>query len=110
MTPGTSPPRYSLSAATPATAPYKITGSDGGNKRPSDPEAGTRPSENPSGYLSFTSAGKTRPPSARMVTPEPPVKVVNSAHTEIAISASPPGIQPSSDLEARTSPPQASPH
>ena len=44
-----------------------------------------------------------------MVTPEPPVKVVNSAITLIAISARPPGIQPNSDLYARTSRSEALP-
>ena len=47
-----------------------------------------------------------------MVTPEPPVKVVNSAQTTITISATPPGIQPNRLLYARTmradAPPAAS--
>ena len=42
------------------------------------------------------------PPSARMVTPDAPVKVVKSAHTVAAMTASPPGIQPKSDCAART--------
>ncbi len=38
-----------------------------------------------------------------MVTPEPPVKVVNKAHTATTITARPPGIQPSSDRKKRSS-------
>ncbi len=49
------------------------------------------------------------PPSARMVTPDAPVKVVKSAQTEAAITASPPGIQPKSDCAARTSRAEAPP-
>ena len=38
-----------------------------------------------------------------MVTPDAPVKVVKSAQTKVAITATPPGIQPKSPLYARTS-------
>ena len=52
------------------------------------------------------------PPSARMVTPLAPVNVVNSAQTNVAMTASPPGIHPKQPCAARTSrreaPPSAS--
>ncbi len=37
-----------------------------------------------------------------MVTPEPPVKVVKSAHTAATITAMPPGIQPNRARKKRT--------
>ena len=37
-----------------------------------------------------------------MVMPEPPVKVVNSAHTAATSTAMPPGIQPKSARKKRT--------
>lgn len=92
---------YSCSTLTGATEPgvlaataYKMTGRLGGNSSSRLPEAVTRPIEKPSGYLSLTSIGKTRPPKARMVTPDAPVKVVNMPQTKTTISAIPPGIQP----------------
>ena len=52
------------------------------------------------------------PPSARMVTPLAPVKVVKSAQTNAATTARPPGIQPNTLCAARTrrfeAPPSAS--
>ncbi len=75
-----------------------MTGSDGGNSSPSDPAAVTRPTEKSSGYPSSRSDGRRSPPSARIVTPDAPVKVVNRAHTNVAITATPPGIQPKSPL------------
>ena len=75
-----------------------MTGSEGGKSRPSEPAAVTRPSEKPSGYLSSSSDGSSRPPTARMVTPEAPVKVVKTAQTKAAITATPPGIQPNIPL------------
>ncbi len=38
-----------------------------------------------------------------MVTPEPPVNVVKSAHTAATMTAIPPGIQPTSARKKRTS-------
>ena len=38
-----------------------------------------------------------------MVMPEPPVNVVNSAHTATTSTATPPGIQPNSARKKRTS-------
>ena len=37
-----------------------------------------------------------------IVTPEPPVKVVKSAHTAATITATPPGIQPKRARKKRT--------
>jgi len=52
------------------------------------------------------------PPSARMVTPLAPVKVVKSAQTKTETTASPPGIHPKTLCAARTkrleAPPSAS--
>jgi hypothetical protein len=47
--PGTRPARNRSSMGVSATTPYRITGSEGGNSRPSEPAAVTRPSEKPSG-------------------------------------------------------------
>jgi hypothetical protein len=58
----------------------------------------TSPTEKGSGYFSSRSDGSSRPPSARMVTPEAPVKVVKTAQTKATITATPPGIQPKSPL------------
>ncbi len=38
-----------------------------------------------------------------MVTPDPPVNVVNSAHTAATMTARPPGIHPNRDRKNRTS-------
>ena len=38
-----------------------------------------------------------------IVTPDPPVNVVNSAHTAATMTAMPPGIQPNSARKNRTS-------
>jgi len=40
------PPRNSFSIGTSATMPYKMSGNAGGNKRPKEPEAVSKPSEN----------------------------------------------------------------
>ncbi len=85
-----------------ATTLYRITGRLGGKSRPRLPAEVTRPTEKSSGYWSLSRIGSTRPPKAMMVTPEPPVKVVNIAHTAATITASPPGIQPNRARKKRS--------
>jgi len=72
----------------------------------------TAPSENRSEYTSRISTGSSRPPSARIVTPEAPVNVVKKAQTRMVATAVPPGSHPASALNRRTSragvPPSAS--
>src|SRR5258708_31393937 len=46
--------------------------------------------------------GYKRPPTAMMVTPEPPVNVVKRARTAVTITARPPGIQPSRERKKRS--------
>ena len=53
--------------------------------------------------LARSASGKTSPPSARMVTPEPPVKVVKPASTTTIMIARPPGAQPMSARASRRS-------
>ena len=64
---------------------------------------GARASENLSVYPSLSRAGKSRPPSAKMVTPEAPVKAVNTAHSASEMTARPPGSQPRLKVNNRTS-------
>src|SRR5450759_426775 len=80
-----------------------MTGRLGGKSRPNDPDAVTSPREKPSEYPSFLRMGYTRPPSAMMVTPDPPVNVVKSAQTAATMTAIPPGIQPKIARKKRTS-------
>ncbi len=54
------------------------------------------PIENRSGYLAFTSMGSSRPPSERIVTPDP--AHVKMAQATAVVTARPPGIHPSSVL------------
>ena len=92
-----------MSTAIPATTPYRITGRQGGNRSPRDPDEVRRPRENLSGYRSTRSAGSRIPPSATIVTPEAPVKVVKKVHTSTVTTAIPPGIQPTIARKKRTS-------
>src|SRR4051812_39757187 len=85
-----------------ATTAYKITGTLGKNSKPKLPDAVTTPSEKFSGYPSARKIGYTSPPNARMVTPDPPVNVVNTAQTKMTMSANPAGNQPTSALNKRT--------
>ncbi len=59
------------------------------------------PSENRSRYPSASSAGSSSPPSARMVTPDPPVKTVKNAHSAAVTMAVAPGIQPNRARKSR---------
>ena len=74
----------------------------GGSKIPRLPDAVSTPRENRSLYPCLISTGNMSPPSARIVTPEPPVKVVKKAQTHMAATAVPPGIQPNHAWNNRT--------
>src|ERR1700686_2491711 len=70
---------------------YKIAGTLVGNSRPNEPDAVSNPIEKFSGYRVLISIGTSKPPSDRMVRPEPAkVKTVQMATVAIA---RPPGIQ-----------------
>ena len=75
----------------------------GGNKRPSEPPVVTSPSEKRSLNFSSMSAGYSRPPTAMIVMPLPPVNVVKNADASRHTTATPPGIQPKSARVTRTS-------
>src|SRR5882757_10370226 len=79
-----------------------MSGSAGGNSSPSDPDAVKSPSANRSRYPSLRSAGNNTPPSARIVTPDPPVKTVKNEHSTAQTTAVPPGIQPTSARKTRS--------
>src|SRR5262245_55970454 len=80
-----------------------MSGSAGGQSRPNDPDAVSNPSEKRSGYPSASSAGSSSPPSARIVTPEPPVKIVKNAQTNAQTTAVPPGTAPKSARKTASS-------
>ena len=79
---------------------------------PSEPPVVTKPSEKRSGYFSCSIAGSSKPPTATMVMPLPPVKVVKNADAIKHTIAKPPGIQPSqardSSIKRRGMPDSAS--
>ena len=79
---------------TPAVTPYIINGRLGGNNNPTEPETVIRPKENDLLYPSFINIGSSKPPKAKIVTPEPPVNAVKKPHNKIIITGVPPGIQP----------------
>jgi hypothetical protein len=94
--PGRMPPMNRSSMGICATTPYRMSGSDGGRSNPSEPDAVSRPRAKRSRYPSLISAGRSTPPSARIVTPEPPVNAVKNEHSTAHTTADPPGIQPNS--------------
>src|SRR3990172_3650242 len=79
-----------------------MTGRHGGKRSPSEPEAVRSPRENLSVYRSARRAGNRIPPSATIVTPEAPVKVVKNVHTSTVTTAIAPGIQPTRARKKRT--------
>src|ERR1700730_7222198 len=79
-----------------------MSGSEGGSSRPSDPDAVSRPRENFSRYPSLSSAGNSTPPSARIVTPDPPVNTVKNEQSTAQTTAVPPGIQPKNARNTRS--------
>src|SRR5436190_2223451 len=58
-----------------------MSGSAGGNSSPSEPDAVNNPNAKRSRYPSLISAGNSTPPSAKIVTPDPPVKTVKNEHS-----------------------------
>ena len=53
-------------------------------------------------YPSFISIGKSKPPKARIVTPDPPVSAVKKPHINNTITGVPPGSQPNKALKTLT--------
>ena len=74
----------------------------GGSSSPRLPVDVSRPIENRSENPSLINTGSSKPPNARMVTPEAPVNVVKKAHKMVAATAEPPGIQPKQARKTRT--------
>src|SRR5690242_2953075 len=71
-----------------------------GNSRPSDPEAVSNPIEKFSGYRVRISIGTSKPPSERIVNPEP--ANVNTAQMATVAIAIPPGTQLNSAVNTRS--------
>ena len=103
MMPGTIPPANIHRMLVCVVAPTRMIGRLGGNRRPMLPTAVSRPIVNFCGYLPLSMRIVERmPPSARIVTPEAPVKVVKNAQTATAAMIMPPGIQPNRFLNVYT--------
>jgi hypothetical protein len=73
-----------------------MTGRLGGKRSPIEPDTVRSPMAKSSGYRSASSTGSSRPPSARMVTPDAPVNDVKNAKSTVVTIAVPPGSQPKS--------------
>ena len=84
------PARKILSMGTLAITAYRMRGRQGGNKSPSEPDPVTRPRASFSRNRAASSMGISRPPSARIVTPEAPVNEVKKAQTRAVTMAGPP--------------------
>ncbi len=68
---------------------YMMSGTDGASSTPSALALVTKPMPRRSGNPAFISSGSSRPPSAKMVTPLPPVSAVKHEHNTAAASAVP---------------------
>ena len=79
----------------------RISGRLGGNSTPSELLLVIRPSALRSLWPTPISNGNNSPPSARMVTPDPPVNAVKKAPAQIATAAAPPRTFPNSALKTR---------
>ena len=79
-----------------------IKGKLGGNNRPKEPATVMRPKEKTLLYPSFINIGKKRPPSAKIVTPDPPVSAVKKPQSKTKIIGVPPGIQPKAERNKLT--------
>ena len=75
-TPGPIPPANSALMSVWVTMPYMMIGRLGGNSRPMLPEAVSSPIARSLRNPLCTRSAASRPPTARMVTPDAPVKVV----------------------------------
>ena len=67
-----------------------------------EPETVIRPRANVLLYPSLTSSGSKRPPRARIVTPDPPVRAVKKPHKSTTITGVPPGIHPNNERNTLT--------
>ena len=85
------------------TTAIRINARLGGRRRPVDPADVTRPIENRSEYPARIIRGTSSPPSARISTPDDPVKLEKNAQTSTVPKATPPGIQPNSARNTSTS-------
>src|SRR6185295_11219450 len=81
---------------------YKNTGRHGGSRMPSEPAAVINPSALRSEYWAETRTGISKPASARIVTPDPPVNEVKNAQIKAVAMAGPPRNQPNSAWKTRT--------
>ena len=97
ISPGIKPAKNTLLTEIPAVNAYKINGRLGGKSKPSEPATVIRPNEKAFEYPSLINKGKKRPPRARIVTPDPPVKAVKNPHKRTRITGVPPGIHPNKD-------------
>src|SRR6185369_6397553 len=79
-----------------------MTGRLGGKSMPRDPALVKSPRASLSLYFSAIKMGIRRPPSARIVTPEPPVKQVKKAHTREVTMAGPPRREPKKAWKTRS--------
>ena len=86
----------------PAVTPYKIRGRLGGNNNPIEPDAVIKPKENFLLYPSLINIGKSNPPKANIVTPDPPVRAVKKPHINNTITGVPPGNHPKTLLNTKT--------
>src|SRR5260221_2543712 len=87
---GTIAPRNIFSIGTLATIAYTISGRQGGSNSPSEPAPVNKPSASLFDKPEPASTGITNQPTARIVTPEAPVKDVKKAHTSTVTIAAPP--------------------
>ncbi len=71
-----------------------IAGKLGGKRSPKDPAVVISPKENISEYPSSIKTGYKIAPSAKIVTPDPPVRAVKNAHNNTTIKTVDPGSQP----------------
>src|SRR5579871_879553 len=79
-----------------------MTGRLGGKSIPREPAEVKRPRASRSLYFSAKRMGISRPPKARMVTPEPPVKAVKKAQTQAVTMAGPPRREPKKASKTRS--------
>ena len=90
-------------ALEPATMAKRISGSDGGNSSPRPPEPVSIPRVERSEYPAPISTGRSSPPSARMVTPDAPVKEEKNAQARTVTMAGPPRNCPNNAWKTRIS-------
>ena len=72
-----------------AITAYMMSGTEGASSTPSALALVTRPMPRCSSRPALRNKASNRPPSARMVTPLPPVSAVNAEHSNAAASTVP---------------------